>query len=104
MYEGVLMKRFKDLTDKQKRQAVDYMFERGFNTIRHSSNVTDSIVDRITDIKQRIKFCGCIDCDINLFSEMKKDSAIKELILEQAKDQAERAYYPEDEDTLIKVK
>ena len=104
MYEGAIMRRFQDLTVNQKRQAVDYMFQRGMNSIKwNDGKVSDSISNRIKDLKQQIKFCGCNDCDINLFSEMKKDSAIKELILEQAKVQAENAYYPEEDDIIVKV-
>ena len=77
MYEEILMKRFKDLNSKQKYQAIDYMLERDFNAIKRGEHINDTIANKIKDIKQQIKFCGCNLCDINLFTEIKKILLLK---------------------------
>lgn len=99
------MKRFKDLDAGQKRQAIDHLYRRGMNEIRwNGAGQPDKIKARLKEITERIKFCGCTDCDIKLNVEIQKDSLIKEIILDKARDIADSAYYPEDDDTLITVR
>jgi len=97
-----VLKTFKELTTKQKTQAIDYMYQRGLKSIHQ--NKDDTISKKIKEIKQRIKFCHCHKCEDNLLSEIRKDNFLRELLLDQARDQAENAYYPEENDVIIKVK
>lgn len=98
------MKRFKELTSPQKKKAVDHMFRRGMNSINwNGAGQTDKVKARVKEISERIKFCGCGSCEFKFGEELSKDSVIKEYILEQAQVAAEDAYYPEDDDTIIKV-
>lgn len=98
------MKRFKELTSQQKKIAVDHMYRRGFNDVKwNGAGQPDPVKARLKEITERIKFCGCTDCDLKLFAEIRKDSVIKESILERAQVAAEGAYYPEESDTIIKV-
>lgn len=98
------MKRFKDLDGSQKKQAVNHLFKRSMNDIRwNGAGQPESVKKRLQEITERIKFCGCTDCDIKLTSEINKDSVIKEVHLEKAMKQAEAAYYPEESDIIVKV-
>jgi len=98
------MKRFKDLNSQEKKSAVDHLYKRSFSAIRWNGNgENDKVKARLKEITERIKFCGCTDCDIKLWSEINKDSVIKEVYLEKAMKEAESAYYPEDTDTIVKV-
>jgi len=98
------MKRFKELTSPQKKKAVDHMFRRGMNGVTwNGAGQTDRVKARLKEITERIKFCGCGDCEYKFGMELSKDNVIKESILEQAQVAAEGAYYPEDDDTIIKV-
>lgn len=98
------MKRFKDLSSPQKKKAVDAMYKRGMNSIKwNGAGQPDKLKERLKEITERIKFCGCTDCDLKLFAEIQKDNLIKEIILDKAQVTAEGAYYPEDDDTLITV-
>ena len=100
------MKRYKDLDAKKKKRAVDYMFQRIANKELYklpggSSNA--KLKDRLKEIQEQIKFCGCTDC-FNKYSDIaSKDPQVKEIILSDAMDAAEQAYYPEDDDNIIKV-
>ncbi len=98
------MKRFKDLNSSEKRKAVDFLFSREMrNTKWNGAGQPKNVQDRLKEITERIKFCGCTDCDIKLYKEILKDSVIKEAHLEKAMKTAEEAYYPEDTDTIVKV-
>lgn len=99
------MKRFKDLTPQQKKQAVNHMFNRGMRDIRwNGAGQPEQVKQRLKEITTKIKFCGCGDCEYKLGVEISKDSVIKESILGEAQSKAEGAYYPEDSDTIISVK
>jgi hypothetical protein len=98
------MKRFQDLNSEQKKQAVDYLFKREMRNVRwNGAGQPTSVQDRLKEIREKIKFCGCTDCDIKLFSEVQKDSVIKEVQLDRALKQADEAFYPEDADIIVKV-
>jgi hypothetical protein len=98
------MKRFKDLNAADKKKAVNYMFKRGWNEITwNGAGQPDVVKARIKEITERIVFCGCGTCEYKFGEEISKDSVIKESILERAQVAAEGAYYPEDDDTIIKV-
>ncbi len=98
------MKRYKDLDSTQKKRAVDFLYRRSINDIRwNGAGQPDSVKARLKEITERIKFCGCTDCDMKLYSEIQKDTVIKEVHLEKAMKQAEEAYYPEDTDNIVKV-
>lgn len=99
------MKRFKELNAGQQRQAIDHLYKRGMRDIRwNGAGYSSKIKDRLKEITDRIKFCGCMDCEIKFSTEIQKDTVIKEFILDNATKQAESAYYPEPDDTLITVK
>ncbi len=98
------MRRFKDLDKTEKKQAVDHLFKREMRNIKwNGAGQPQNIQDRLKEIRERIKFCGCTDCDIKLFGEIQKDSVIKEYHLDKAMKAAETAYYPEDKDIIVKV-
>lgn len=98
------MRRFKDLNSGQKKQAVDYLFKREMRNIKwNGAGQPKTVQDRLKEIRERIKFCGCTDCDIKLFAEAQKDSVIKEYHLDNAMKVAEEAFYPEDTDIIVKV-
>ena len=98
------MKRFRELTAEQKKKAVNYMYRRGFNDITwNGAGQPEAVQKRIKEITERIKFCGCGDCEYKFGMEISKDTVIKESILERAQVAAEGAYYPEESDTIIKV-
>ncbi len=98
------MRRFKDLDSKDKKSAVDHLYRRSVRDIRwNGAGQPDSVKKRLKEITERIKFCGCTDCDIKLFAEIQKDTVIKEVHLEKAMKEAEAAYYPEDQDIIVKV-
>lgn len=98
------MKRFKDLDSKQKKVAIDHLYRRSINDIRwNGAGQSDKVKERLKEITERIKFCGCTDCDMKLTAAIQKDTVIKEIHLEKAMKEAEGAYYPEDTDTIVKV-
>lgn len=100
------MKRYKELNDKQKKNAVDFMFQRLANREIYRDpkvNKPDYIAKRLKEIQEEIKFCGCKDCFNNYSLRAYQDSQVKEWILIQAIEAAESAYYPEDGDNIIKV-
>ena len=98
------MRRFKDLDSKGKKTAVDYLYRRSVRDIRwNGAQQPDSVKKRLKEIIERIKFCGCGDCEMKLAVEINKDTVIKEVHLEKAMKEAEAAYYPEDEDIIVKV-
>ena len=98
------MKRYKDLSGAQKKAALNHMYKRCMNSIHwNGAGTPPKAQQRLKEIRERIKFCGCMDCEIKLNTEIQKDSVIKEYVLEQAQLGAEAAYYPEDDDTIIKV-
>lgn len=99
------MKRFKDLNSAQKNQAIDILYQKGLRQVKwNGAGQPDNVKKRLKEITERIKFCGCTDCDIKLYGEIIKDSVIKEVILDKARVIADSAYYPEDDDTIITVK
>ncbi len=98
------MKRFKDLNSADKKKAVDYLYRRNMNDIKwNGAGQPESVKARLKDITERIKFCGCTDCDLKLFAEINKDSVIKEVQLDKAMKQADEAFFPEDTDIIVKV-
>jgi hypothetical protein len=98
------MKRFKELTKEQKKKAVDYMYRRVFNDVNwNGAGQPEAVQRRLKEITERIKFCGCGDCEYKIGVEISKDTVIKESVLERAQVAAESAYYPEESDTIIKV-
>lgn len=98
------MKRFKDLDSKDKKKAIDHLYRRSINGIRwNAAGQPESVQKRLKEITERIKFCGCTDCDLKLFAAINQDTVIKEVHLEKAMKEAEAAYYPEDQDIIVKV-
>lgn len=98
------MKRFKDLDSTQKKKAVDHLYRREMNEIRwNGAGQPQNVKDRLKEITERIKFCGCTDCDIKLNMEIQKDSVIKEVILDKAMKLADTGYYPEPDDIIVTV-
>jgi len=101
---GGMMKRFKELNSSQKKKAVDHLYRRGMRDLRwNGAGYPERVKERLKEITSRIKFCGCGDCEIKLSTELNKDSVIKEFVLDSATKEAESAYYPEPDDTLITV-
>jgi hypothetical protein len=101
------MKRYKELDNNQKKSAVDYMFKKySDKEIYRDINFTKPpfVKQRMKEIEEKIKFCGCLDCYDKLYDTANKDNLIKEWILSTAIDSAEQAYYPEEGDTVIEVK
>lgn len=99
-----VMKRFQDLNSGEKKSAVDHLYKRSLGNIKwNGAQQPDKIKARLKEITERIKFCGCTDCDIKLWNEIKKDSVITEFHLENATKEAGEAYYPEEKDIIVKV-
>lgn len=98
------MRRFKDLDSAEKKQAIDYLFKRSINDIRwNGATQSEPVKKRLREIVERIKFCGCLDCELKLSVEINKDSVIKEAHLEKAMKEANEAFYPEDTDIIVRV-
>lgn len=101
---GNRMKHYKDLDSKQKQKAVNFLFKRRINSVRwNGAGEVDTVKARLKEITERLKFCGCTDCDLKLYAEIQKDSVIKEHHLGEAQKEAESAFYPEDTDIIVKV-
>lgn len=98
------MKRFKDLNPTQKKTVVDRLYRESLRDIRwNGAGETDAVKERLKEITTKIQFCGCGACEYKLGMEISKDSVIKEAQLEKAMKNAETAYYPDDQDIVIKV-
>jgi hypothetical protein len=98
------MKRFKDLNSTEKKKVVDILYRRNINDINwNGAGQPKSVKDRLKEITERIKFCGCGDCEMKLAVEINKDSVIKEVQLDKAMKQADEAFFPEDTDIIVKV-
>lgn len=100
------MKRYKELSSTQKKSAIDFMFKRLTAQEIYrvpNSNVPSNIQKRLKEIREEIKFCGCLDCFNKYADKANKDYQVKEWILSKAMDAAEQAYYPEGSDNIIKV-
>lgn len=98
------MRRYKDLNSVEKKAAVDHLYKRSLGEIRWNGvQQPDKVKARLKEITERIKFCGCTDCDIKLWNEIKNDSVIKEIHLEKAIKEANEAFYAEDKDIVVKI-
>ena len=98
------MKRFKDLTSDQQTKAIQFLSERELNSLKSCKiDSASPYFLKIKYLKDNIEYCGCINCNVSLFSAIQKDSLIKELIQERAISLAEEGYYPEDHDIIVKV-
>jgi len=98
------MKRFDDLDSKQKKLAIDFMFNRNMDNVNIAGvGEPDKIKARIAEIKVKMKFCGCLDCENLLGTEVRRDSIIKEIVLSRAKTAAFNAYYSDDQDDIVEI-
>ena len=99
------MRKFQDLNDSQKEQSIDFLFTRNLNALKKNHSMFGSLItQKMCEIKQAINFCSCTNCNILLFKKMEDDAVLTELIRDESTRQAHLAFYPEENDIIVKVK